>query len=82
MPIDPTQPHDHVRLDVGYAYVCEICRKPLRPGLPANAGGEYMPLDHLTGFVDEGELNARRDRAARYAQLFGKRVGGHKAKRG
>ena len=71
-PID-VGPHEHIRKDLGYAIICEICRKPLLPKLPANAGEEYLPRDPQTGFVDEGELNERRERAKRYEAKFGKR---------
>ena len=71
-----SESHEHVRKDVGYAIICEVCRKPLS-GLPMNAGAEFMPIDKSTGFVDVGELNERRARAARYEAKFGKRVGGY-----
>jgi hypothetical protein len=66
-------PHEHERLDIGYMVVCQLCRKPLSPHLPERR--EYVPEDRLTGLPDYGDLNERRERAKRYEEKFGRRVG-------
>ena len=66
-------PHEHTKKDLGYAYVCETCRMPFSPRLPERR--EYVPQDPLTGFPDAGQMNERRERAKRYEEKFGRRVG-------